>query len=202
MIVKVCGLRLEDQIEELDLFKYIDWLGFIFYEKSKRYIDSAPLSLNSSKKVGVFVNEELESIVKIAEENKLDILQLHGDEKADFCLFLKSKYVLVKAFGMDEDFDFKLLADYEGKVDYFLFDTKTKGYGGSGNLFDWSILNKYNLSTPFFLSGGISMESLHAIKKFQHKSFIGIDLNSKFENNPGDKNIELVKTFLKQLNDE
>ena len=202
MIVKVCGLKLDNQIEELDQFKYVDWLGFIFYEKSKRYIDSAPLRLKSSKKVGIFVNEELDSIIKIAEENRLDILQLHGDEKADYCMLLKSKYVLVKAFGMDEDFDFTLLADYEGKVDYFLFDTKTREYGGSGNSFDWSTLDNYTLTTPFFLSGGISMESLGVIKNFQHKSFIGIDLNSKFENNPGDKNIELVKTFLKQLNDE
>ena len=128
MIVKVCGLKFENQIGELDQSKHIDWLGFIFYKASKRYIESSSFNLKSSKKVGVFVNEELESILKIAEENKLDILQLHGDETVELCRALKSKYMLIKAFGIDEEFDFKRLAVYEGEVDYFLFDTKTKEY--------------------------------------------------------------------------
>ncbi len=202
MIVKVCGLKFENQIGELDQSKHIDWLGFIFYKASNRYIESSSFNLKSSKKVGVFVNEELESILKIAEENKLDILQLHGDETVELCRALKSKYMLIKAFGIDEEFDFKRLANYEEEVDYFLFDTKTKDYGGSGKVFDWSILEKYILNIPFLLSGGISIESLDSIKSFKHKSFIGIDLNSGFENEPGDKNIELVKTFLKQLDYE
>ena len=202
MIVKVCGLKLENQIEKLDQVKRINWLGFIFYKGSKRFVESINGSVKSAKKVGVFVNEDVENLLNIAEINQLDILQLHGEESPEMCKRLKANYSIIKAFGMDENFDFSQLANYQENVDYFLFDTKTKGYGGSGNLFDWSILEEYKLNLPFLLSGGISIESLDNIKSFKHKSFIGIDLNSGFENEPGDKNIELVKTFLKQLDHE
>ena len=202
MIIKVCGLKLENQIEKLDQVKRINWLGFIFYKGSKRFVESINGSVKSAKKVGVFVNEDIENLLNIAEINQLDILQLHGEESPEMCKRLKANYSIIKAFGMDENFDFSQLANYQENVDYFLFDTKTKGYGGSGNLFDWSILEEYKLNLPFLLSGGISIESLDNIKSFKHKSFIGIDLNSGFENEPGDKNIELVKTFLKQLDHE
>jgi phosphoribosylanthranilate isomerase len=202
MIIKVCGLKLENQIEKLDQVKRINWLGFIFYKGSKRFVESINGSVKSAKKVGVFVNEDVENLLNIAEINQLDILQLHGEESPEMCKRLKANYSIIKAFGMDENFDFSQLANYQENVDYFLFDTKTKGYGGSGNLFDWSILEEYKLNLPFLLSGGISIESLDNIKSFKHKSFIGIDLNSGFENEPGDKNIELVKTFLKQLDHE
>ena len=202
MIIKVCGLKLENQIEKLDQVKRINWLGFIFYKGSKRFVESINGSVKSAKKVGVFVNEDVENLLNIVEINQLDILQLHGEESPEMCKRLKANYSIIKAFGMDENFDFSQLANYQENVDYFLFDTKTKGYGGSGNLFDWSILEEYKLNLPFLLSGGISIESLDNIKSFKHKSFIGIDLNSGFENEPGDKNIELVKTFLKQLDHE
>lgn len=202
MIVKVCGLKFENQIEKLDQIKSVNWLGFIFYKGSKRFIKSINGKVKSAKKVGVFVNEDIKNLLNIAETNQLDILQLHGGESPELCLELKTSYTIIKAFGIDEGFDFSQLENYQDKVDYFLFDTKTKGYGGSGNVFNWSILEKYTLNVPFLLSGGISIESLDNIKSFKHKSFIGIDLNSGFENEPGDKNIELVKTFLKQLNNE
>jgi phosphoribosylanthranilate isomerase len=202
MIVKVCGLKLEHQIEKLDQVRSINWLGFIFYRGSKRFVKSINGTVKSAKKVGVFVNEEVENIFTISEINQLDIIQLHGDESPELCMELKANFTIIKAFGIDEQFDFNQLTDYENKVDYFLFDTKTKGYGGSGNVFNWSILEEYKLNVPFLLSGGISVESIDAIKNFRHKSFIGIDLNSGFENEPGNKNIELVKTFLKQLNNE
>lgn len=202
MIVKVCGLKGQDQIEKLDRIKSINWLGFIFYKSSKRSIDSVNGNVKSAKKVGVFVNEDIENILKISELNQLDILQLHGNESPKLCMELKANFTIIKAFGMDEGFDFSQLANYQDNIDYFLFDTKTIGYGGSGKVFDWSILEKYTLNVPFLLSGGISIESLDSIKSFKHKSFIGIDLNSGFENEPGDKNIELVKTFLKQLDHE
>lgn len=202
MIVKVCGLKFENQIEKLDQIKSVNWLGFIFYKGSKRFIKSINGNVKSAEKVGVFVNEDIKNILKVAETNHLDILQLHGGESPELCVELKTSYTIIKAFGIDERFDFSQLENYQDKVDYFLFDTKTKGYGGSGNLFDWSILEKYTLNIPFLLSGGISVESIDAIKNFRHKSFIGIDLNSGFENEPGNKNIELIKTFLKHLNNE
>ena len=202
MIIKVCGLKLENQIEKLDQVKRVNWLGFIFYRGSKRFVESINGSVKSAKKVGVFVNEDVENVVTIAKINQLDILQLHGEESPEMCKRLKANYSIIKAFGMDENFDFSQLANYQENVDYFLFDTKTKGYGGSGNVFNWSILEEYKLNVPFLLSGGISIEILDNIKSFKHKSFIGIDLNSGFENEPGDKNIELVKIFLKQLDHE
>lgn len=202
MIIKVCGLKLENQIEKLDQVKRVNWLGFIFYRGSKRFVESINGSVKSAKKVGVFVNEDVENVVTIAKINQLDILQLHGEESPEMCKRLKANYSIIKAFGMDENFDFSQLANYQENVDYFLFDTKTKGYGGSGNVFNWSILEEYKLNVPFLLSGGISVESIDVIKNFRHKSFIGIDLNSGFENEPGDKNIELVKIFLKQLDHE
>jgi phosphoribosylanthranilate isomerase len=202
MIIKVCGLTLKTQIEELDDFKSIQWLGTIFYSKSKRYINRANGNIKNAKKVGVFVNQNENEIKTIASENELDILQLHGNETPEVCLKLKNNYTLVKAFGIDESFDFQTLIKYENAVDYFLFDTKTMEYGGSGQTFDWSLLDNYKLAVPFIISGGINKNSVLAIQQIAHPSFAGIDLNSGFENKPGDKNCEEIKTFIKELKNE
>ncbi len=199
MIIKVCGLTIKSQIEELDHINSVNWLGFIFYSKSKRFTTSVTGNIDNSKKVGVFVNENEKEIRAIARVNKLDILQLHGDESPELCMILKSDYIIIKAFGIHESIDFQHLQSYEGKVDYFLFDTKTIHYGGSGRNFDWSVLEKYTLSIPFLLSGGLNINSVKEIKSFSHKSFAGIDLNSGFENEPGDKNCKKIKTFIKVL---
>jgi phosphoribosylanthranilate isomerase len=202
MIIKVCGLTLKSQIEELDDFKSIQWLGTIFYSKSKRYINRVNGNIKNAKKVGVFVNQNEDEIENMASENELDIVQLHGNETPEVCLKLKNNYILVKAFGIDESFDFQTLIKYINAVDYFLFDTKTMEYGGSGQTFDWSLLDKYKLEVPFIISGGINKNSVLAIQQISHPSFAGIDLNSGFENKPGDKNCEEIKTFIKELKNE
>jgi phosphoribosylanthranilate isomerase len=199
MIIKVCGLKDDNQIFQLDQLPAVNWLGSIFYEKSKRYVPSCSKFITSSKKVGVFVNDIMTNIVEKADRNKLDILQLHGSESPEECLNLKQFYTVVKAFGIDEDFDFDQLKKFESAVDYFLFDTKTIHHGGSGKRFNWDLLKQYNLSVPFLLSGGINPNSVQDLLNFKHPSFAGIDLNSGFENAPADKNIEKIKNFIEDL---
>ncbi len=199
MLIKVCGLKNKAQIETLDKMNEIDFLGFIFYERSKRHVNKIGGTISKSKKVGVFVNEKIDQIGKIALECELDILQLHGNETPEMCSKLKSQYTIIKAFGMDDSFDFKELYEYQTVVDYFLFDTKTSNYGGSGKLFDWSMLEQYTLNIPFLLSGGLNPHSLEAIRNIKHPAFAGIDINSGFENAPADKNIDLIQQFVTQL---
>jgi len=177
-------------------------MGFIFYPKSPRYaepLDSAVLnSLPATiKKIGVFVNEDLENTLTIAYKYKLDGLQLHGAELVDMCRELKKLgYLVIKAFPIAETYNFKVTKSYEGVCDYFLFDTKTEAYGGSGLKFNWKMLNEYTGDTPFLLSGGIALDDAEAIQKIEHPKFAGIDLNSKFEVKPGLKNISLLKDFI------
>ncbi len=199
MIIKVCGLRENEQIKQLDKLSSVNWLGSIFYNQSKRYVDASSKNISESKKVGVFVNEKLLKMNEIAIKNNLDILQLHGSETPEICASLKLRYFIIKAFGIDDNFNFDQLKEYENSVDYFLFDTKTIDHGGSGRQFNWQVLQKYKLKTPFLLSGGINANSVNEIKEFNHHSFVGIDLNSGFENAPGDKNIEKIKQFIEEL---
>lgn len=199
MIIKVCGLRDKIQIECLDQMEAIDWLGTIFYEKSKRFTSYVAGKVSSSKKVGVFVDEDIDQIKVLAKKNQLDILQLHGSEKSSVCLELRNQYTIIKAFGIDEMFDFDLLKEYDGVVDYFLFDTKTSEHGGSGKVFNWKILQEYEMEIPFLLSGGITPESVNDLLKFKHPAFVGIDVNSGFEIEPGNKNIEQIEKFVKEL---
>lgn len=197
MLVKVCGLKDPDQVSIIS--KKVDFVGFIFYTKSKRYTDRSATSFGA-KKTGVFVDEKCETIMKMARLEKLDVIQLHGKETPEECAAISDQLQVIKAFGVDERFDFSELSSYENYVDYFLFDTKTPLKGGSGIQFDWSILENYKGETPFLLSGGISLNSLEQIKAFKHDKFVGIDLNSRFETEPGTKDIELLNTFLHDLN--
>lgn len=199
MIIKVCGLIDKVQIEQLDQIESINWLGTIFYMKSKRYIDKVSGRVVNSKKVGVFVDEDIHQIKALAKKNQLDILQLHGNEDSSVCLELRNQYTIIKAFGIDEAFDFDLLKEYHGAVDYFLFDTKTSEHGGSGKVFNWKLLQKYEMEIPFLLSGGINLESINDLLKFKHPAFVGIDVNSGFELAPGNKNIEQIEKFVKEL---
>ncbi len=182
-----------------------DFMGFIFYPKSPRYAE--PLDLEtlqslpkSIKKIGVFVNESLENILTIVYKYNLDGVQLHGSENVEICRKLKDTGLLVlKAFPIADAYNFNVTKNYEGACDYFLFDTKTEAYGGSGVKFDWSILNEYKGETPFLLSGGIAADDAEAILEIEHPKFAGIDLNSKFEVSPGLKNVELLKGFMKEI---
>jgi phosphoribosylanthranilate isomerase len=197
MKIKVCGLKYPDNIKVVAELAP-DYVGFIYYDRSPRFVnDIAADVLNnvpaSIYKTGVFVNESKQEINRLIDTFEFNAIQLHGDEDPDFANSFKGKVQVIKAFGVNEDFDFSQLNDYANKVDYFLFDTKTNIHGGSGKTFDWSILNNYKLNVPFFLSGGLSLDNLEQIAKITHPQFYGVDLNSKFETAPGIKDIEKLK---------
>jgi phosphoribosylanthranilate isomerase len=195
MKIKVCGLKNPDNIGKVVLLSP-DYLGFICYDQSPRYIDELPagaLRDLTPYKTGVFVNEEKETIDSLLDRYNLNAIQLHGNESSEFCREFKNRVQVLKAFGLDESFDFDQLNAYADSVDYFLFDTKTSKHGGSGKTFNWDILQKYTLKVPFFLSGGLSMDNLAEVKKIKHPMFYGVDLNSRFETEPGIKDIELLK---------
>lgn len=204
LYIKICGMKYPENIR-LVAALHPDLMGFIFYPKSPRYaepLDIATLNAlpKSIKKIGVFVNEDLERILTSVFKYKLDGVQLHGTENTDICRKLKDAGLIVlKAFPIAEAYNFKVTATYEGVCDYFLFDTKTDAYGGSGLKFNWSMLNEYVGNTPFLLSGGIASDDAEAILKINHQMFAGIDLNSKFEVSSGLKNVELLKGFVKLL---
>ena len=206
MKIKICGLKFESNILGLSKLEP-DYMGFIFWEKSKRLvIGSTPnLSQTKIKKTGVFVNADFEKIRDKVRVHKLEAIQLHGLESPEFCEKIKNLGVeIIKAFSIDENFTFNILEKYELCSDYFLFDTKGKSPGGNGISFDWEILRNYKYEKKFFLSGGIGIESINAIKKIKNLSLplFCVDINSRFELNPGEKNIELIKSFKNSLENE
>ncbi|MCE5204762.1 MAG: phosphoribosylanthranilate isomerase [Porphyromonadaceae bacterium] len=202
MIIKVCGMRDVSNIRELELLD-IDWMGFIFYPGSSRYVEKGLDYIPSKvKRIGVFVDQDLQILRERAAQNQLDAIQLHGNESPGYCINLREEgYKVIKSFGIDEDgfVPITQLDAYEGKCDYFLFDRKTRLHGGSGMKFDWNRLADYQGDTPFLLSGGISPEDVVEIKSFIHPRFVGIDINSRFEIEPALKDIEMIKEFVKQL---
>ena len=206
--LKVCGLTKLDQIVEL-MQMNIDFLGFIFYEKSPRYVLNA-LTLNEIKsiqhrgKVGVFVNENIATIHEISEKAGLNYIQLHGDETEDFIIELrqnlKEEVKIIKVFRIpiviprneeSQRFFTSLLA-VQNDIDYVLFDTDSESFGGTGKTFDWQILNELEINIPYFLSGGISEENIENIKQLEQQPF-ALDINSKVEIEPGNKNINKIK---------
>ena len=201
MKLKVCGLTKINQIQEL-ISLNVDFLGFIFYEKSPRFVLNH-LSLegiseiNHQGKVGVFVNETIEKIAEISEKAKLNFIQLHGDEDEEFILSLSqrlSKDVkIIKVFRVGTQ-NLKLETWNLEQIDYFLFDTDSKAFGGTGQTFDWQILNEIEIPKPYFLSGGISLENIHQLATINQQP-IALDINSKFEIEPGIKDIEKIKTL-------
>src|ERR1700761_2142177 len=193
MKIKVCGMRDSGNIEAVAALQP-DYMGFIFYPQSPRYIGETEKNLSRNIiKTGVFVNEGIDKVHKLINKHSLSAVQLHGAESPEFCNAFQGKVKVIKAFGVDKDFDFHQLQPYTGSVDYFLFDTKTDKHGGSGQSFDWSLLDKYKLGIPFFLSGGLSLENLDEVEAIQHPQFYGVDLNSRFEVEPGLKDIDKLK---------
>ncbi len=190
--IKICGMKYPENIFEVSQL-LPDYLGFIFYEKSSRYFDGEiPEIPKSIKKVGVFVDASLEEITSKIKKYDLDLIQLHGNETTEFCQNLNQENIkIIKVFSVDDDFDFSELEPFENVCDYFLFDTKGKLYGGNGITFNWQILEKYKSKKPLFLSGGIGIEEISKIKTLNLPIY-AIDINSKFEIEPGLKNINAV----------
>ena len=199
MKLKICGMKNPENIIEASKL-LPDFMGFIFWEKSARYFDSdIPKLPESIQKVGVFVNEKIENIVDKIQKHQLQIIQLHGNESAEYCSELKKQNIkIIKVFSIANDFDFEDLKPFETVADYFLFDTKGKFPGGNGIQFNWQILKNYNSEKPFFLSGGIGIDEINDIKNLNLPIF-AIDINSKFETEPGLKNVALIKQFKAKL---
>ena len=200
MIVKVCGMRDADNIRQVEECG-ADWMGFIFFSRSPRFVAEVPHYLPSKqKRVGVFVNASYDEIKARVEAFGLDAVQLHGAEKADLCMRLRNDgLTVVKAFSLRSAADVQQTDGYIGACDYFLFDTPTAAYGGSGRMFDWTLLQAYKGPTPFLLSGGLTPDSLEALVAFSHSQWAGIDLNSGFETQPALKNPQALKSFISKF---
>ncbi len=225
LIIKVCGMREAENISAVSNLD-IDWMGFIFYPKSQRYVSQISSnagiipdysSLNENvdtrkteggvSRVGVFVDDMPQNIVTRVFNYHLDIVQLHGNEspvmidnlRRTIDPDIRKGIKIMKAISVKYEEDIKRCNDYEGHVDYFLFDTKTPLKGGSGEKFDWSVLQAYDGPTPFLLSGGIGPDDVERVRDFNHPRCIGIDLNSKFEKEPALKDVESLRNFISKV---
>ncbi len=198
MTIKVCGLKDANNLLDITTLN-INMIGYNFYPPSPRYVDHLlPDITENIKKVGVFVNASLEVIEQKMSIYKLDYAQLHGDENLSFVKEVNSFIPVIKVFRICDNFEPSILQLYNF-CHYFLFDTATSKYGGSGIKFDWNILNDWKIDKPFLLSGGIGPENVANILKFNHPNFEGIDINSKFEVSPGVKDMKLILQFRQGL---
>ena len=232
MIVKVCGMREPENIRDVAALG-VDWIGFIFYPKSPRYVSqirsragiipdysvfmkheelsskelSSKEMMRQVKRVGVFVDDMPQNIVTRAVNYELDIIQLHGSESVIMIDNLRSTLApsirkgikFMKALSISTAEDILRYKEYEGHVDYFIFDTQTPLVGGSGNHFDWNMLDAYDGNTPFILSGGVGPDDAERVLSIRHPMFVGIDLNSQFETAPAVKNVDALKDFLAKI---
>lgn len=237
MIVKVCGMREPENIRDVAALG-VDWIGFIFYPKSPRYVSqirsragiipdysvfmkheelsskemssketSSKEMMRQIKRVGVFVDDMPQNIVTRAVNYELDIIQLHGSESVIMIDNLRSTLApsirkgikFMKALSISTAEDILRYKEYEGHVDYFIFDTQTPLVGGSGNHFDWNMLDAYDGNTPFILSGGVGPDDAERVLSIRHPMFAGIDLNSQFETAPAVKNVDALKAFLAKI---
>jgi phosphoribosylanthranilate isomerase len=197
-----------EQVKQLDEMG-VAYIGFIFYPASKRFVltkntlqDIADLQLTQAKKVGVFVNEPLTSILDIIKTAQLDMVQLHGDETVAYCKRVQEEVSTIKVFRVGDSFP--NFEEYVLAVDYFLFDTDSQWYGGTGQHFNWEIIKSASIPTPFFLSGGIGINDVQGIQVMAGtkagKTMLAVDLNSQFEEKPGVKQIEKIKKFIQDVN--
>ncbi len=194
-------MKFSDNIAEVAVLNP-DFMGLLFYRLSPRFVGDNFITpnLKNIKKVGVFVESSQEEIKSRSKKHGLDYLQLHGGQSSEFCRNLVSKGMkIIKVFNVDENFSFENIEDYADSASYFLFDTKSKRYGGSGRKFPWKKLSEYYLDIPFFLSGGIGPEDTEALLSFSHPKLFGVDLNSGFENDLGLKNFARLKHFIETI---
>ena len=207
MYIKVCGMRDAQNIRDVEALG-VDLMGFIFYDKSPRNVETKPDYLpEGCHRVGVFVNSAVEDIVSRVKDFGLTFVQLHGDETPAFVLSLRKSLEaeglatvkIVRSIAVASRSQVMKAQIWDGYVDGILFETPTAGYGGSGISFDWSLLSSYRGKTPFFLAGGIGMECLPELREFRHPRWLGIDLNSRFEISPGMKDIAKLQQFIKEI---
>lgn len=207
-------MRDADNIRDISALG-VDMIGLIFYPPSPRYVqqfssgagiipDYAPDMGKTPLRVGVFVDDMPQNIVTRVYNYKLDYIQLHGNEpcetlenlRATIDPDIKPNIKIIKAISVSSAEDIKKYKEYVGAADLFLFDTKCKTVGGSGEQFDWQVLQAYDGDVPFLLSGGIGPDDAERVRNFHHPKCIGIDLNSKFEIEPALKDVEKLKQFL------
>lgn len=207
------NIREVEKLSTVNCQLSIDWMGFIFYPKSSRYVSEVPAYLPTKcKRVGVFVDASTDEIIKKIHDFSLDMIQLHGNEspeqishlskatgRRDSGNLLTNHLSIIKAFNIATAEDLKSTASYTGLADYFLFDTKGASVGGNGEKFDWSVLSNYEGDTPFLLSGGIGPDDAERILDYHHPKCIGIDLNSQFELAPGLKDVTTLSRFLNKI---
>ena len=208
MNIKVCGITQLKQLQQLEGLG-IEFAGFVFVKDSPRYIGK---KINTEdilradfdlRKVGVFQDDDYETIMEAVEEYSLDVVQLHGDETPALCEELQEDVEVIKSFSLqaaDTNID-ELVADYDEVCDYYLFDTKTADgkTGGTGSQFDWNLITKARIEKPFFLSGGIGPDDAKKILALKHPDLYGVDINSRFEKEPGVKDMALILQFRQQL---
>jgi len=205
MKVKICGMKYPENIGQVALLKP-DFLGFILYPQSSRYVDLVSIKDRLDgidgkvKRVAVFVNEGIEKLVNTCTRYGLDYVQLHGDETPEYVAEVNNQGIgVIKAFSVSNSFDWNILGAYTASAQYFLFDTAGSTRGGTGKKFNWGLLRKYKEDRPFFLSGGIGPSDIEAIKNLQIPQLEGIDANSRLELKPGLKDVERVKKLLNQV---
>ena len=206
LLVKVCGMRQADNIRQVEQLRP-DWMGFICWNGSKRFVEHAPAYLPlSCRRIGVFVNPSLDEIRRYTDLLGLTSVQLHGHESPDFCRKAGRlcgadgrPLPIIKAFGVESGCPLPDTAPWEEACRYFLFDTRCEGAGGSGRTFGWHVLEQYRGSRPFLLSGGIGPEQFGALQRFDHPMWAGIDLNSRFETEPGLKDVSRLQHFIEQI---
>lgn len=207
MIIKICGMREPDNIAAVEALQ-VDWMGFICWAGSPRYVATTPAHMPASpvRRVGVFVNPAMQVIKERAREFGLHIIQLHGNESPAFCLEVRAATGLpvIKAFAIRTSADLDAINVYlptsspstQQYADYFLFDTKSPLVGGSGQQFDWRLLDNYRGPVPFLLSGGISPTDATRLRAFRHPQCLGFDLNSRFETAPAVKDTSALAAFI------
>ena len=206
MIIKVCGMREPENIRAVEALG-IDLMGFIFWKPSSRYVGAVPSYLpRNCQRAGVFVDAALQDILTAVKDFQLDVLQLHGQESPDLVAALRESTAslnpairIVKSLAVKGPDDLAQTEAYEEVCDAFLFDTKGKLPGGNGLQFDWSVLRQYKGRLPFLLSGGIGPGDECRIREFDVPGCIGIDLNSRFETAPGQKDTEALRTFIEKV---
>ncbi len=202
MIIKVCGLTRAENIREVERLGP-DMTGYILWERSSRFVPRRPAYMPATVKTGVFVNPSMEYVLEKTKELGLDRIQLHGTEPPEFCrrVYVAAGLPVIKVFSVKDETDLKACGAYLDTpgVDMFLFDTRCEGAGGSGRQFDWDVLRYYDGDRPFLLSGGIGPDDCERIRDFRHPMFAGIDINSRFETEPGVKDVTKLRNFIETI---